>query len=419
MKNQILILLALIAISLTCNSQSQRELYNQSTEAYKAKDYPQFLKLTQHLDSIRPLHPTYTYNLSVAYALNNDTGKAVSVLKKLVLMNNKIDFEKDADFDNIRHSAEFDKTLKLKAVLDKPIINSEKVISLSEKDLHPESLIYLEKQKIWLASSIRKKKIVSFDLKTGKCSDWFTESNFSVFAMKADKNENSLWVTTAAMPEMLGFSKEMEGKSEILKIDLKTRKISKRYPIDGNHVFGDLLLDEKGDVYVSDSGDAIVYKISNDTVSVWLDLKSEAFNLQGITFNDDKSKLFVADYLKGILVIEVKNPQNRKWLEFPKNATQKGIDGLVFHDNSLLAIHNGVKPIRVMQYLMNENQDIIEEVKIIDINQPEFDEPALATVIKGKLYFFANSPWKAYNKTFELDMTKFEAPILYHYDILK
>lgn len=403
--------------SIVCFSQSQRELYNKSTEAYKNKEHALFLKITQKLDSLRPSHPTYTYNLAVAYAMSNEKDKAISVLEKLVLMNNTVDFEKDADFDNLKNTSEFEKVIQLKSELQKTVINSEKVISLTEKDLHPEGLIWLPKAKIWLASSIRKKKIISFNLKTGKCSDWFTESDFSVFAMKTDAKEKYLWIATAAMPEMVGFSKEMEGKAEVLKIDVKTRKIIKRFPMEGNHVFGDLILDKNENVYVSDSGEAKIYKISDDVMSVWLDLKQEAFNLQGLTFNKGQSKIYIADYLKGILVIDISNPQNRNWIDFPKGTTVKGIDGLAFHENSLFAIHNGVKPIRVIQYYLNENQNMISSYKIIDQNRPEFDEPALGTVIKNKLYFFSNSPWKGYDKQFRLDETKFENPILFQFAI--
>lgn len=417
MKRKILFLIIIISFSEYCFSQSQRELYNKSVEAYKNKEYALFLKITKQLDSLRPSHPTYTYNLAAGYALNDQKEKANFHLKKLVLTNNTIDFEKDADFKTLKNTPEFEKVIQLKSELQKAINNSEKVISLSEKDLHPEGLLHLPKMKIWLASSIRKKKIVTFDFTTGHCSDWFTESNFSVFAMKTDAKEEFLWVATAAMPEMLGFSKEMEGKAEILKIDIKTRKIIKRFPMEGNHVFGDLILDKNGTVYVSDSGEAKIYKISDDAMSVWLDLKSEAFNLQGLTFNENQSQIYIADYLKGILVIDVGNPQNRNWLSFPNEVTVKGIDGLVFHDNSLFAIHNGVKPIRVIQYRLNKNQNEILSYKIIDHNKPEFDEPALATVIKKKLYFFSNSPWKAYDKQFHLDETKFKNPMLFQYTI--
>ncbi|WP_313806040.1 TPR end-of-group domain-containing protein [Flavobacterium sp.] len=398
-------------------SQTQKDLYNQSVTAYKAKNYVEFLKINEKLDSLRPMHPTFTYNLAAAYALTDDKVMALKILEKIALMNTKVDFENDPDFDNVKQTDTFQQLIQLKSELNKPVETSQKVVQLSEKDLHPESVIYLEKQKIWLASSIRKKKIVAFDLKTGVCSDWFLDSNYSVFAMKPDSKGKYLWVATASMPEMIGFSKEVENKAEILKIDVKTRQITKRFPVEGNHIFGDLILDNQDNVYISDSGETLIYKISDDKMSVWLDLKTEAFNLQGITFNHYKSKLFIADYLKGILQIDMKNPETRNWMEFPKGVTAKGIDGLVFHNNSLFAVHNGVFPIRVVQYQLNQNS--ISSFKVIDNNRPEFDEPALISSIQNKLYFFSNSPWKFYDRSFQLDVSKVVAPVLYRFDMKK
>ncbi|MEO8516592.1 MAG: hypothetical protein ABI426_07610 [Flavobacterium sp.] len=277
--------------------------------------------------------------------------------------------------------------------------------------------MYLNSTKTWLASSIRNRKIVSFDINTGKCADWFTDKDLlSVFAIKADKKEKTLWIATAAIPEMKGYDKSLEGKAEVLQLDAKTKKILKRFPLQGNHVFGDLVVAENGDVYVSDSGEALIFKIKNDAMTVWLDLKKEAINLQGLTFNNKESQLFIADYMKGILRISMENPNDRNWLHLPEGATVKGIDGLLWHKNSLLAIHNGVKPIRIIQYSLNQKNEITA-YKVLDHNRPEFDEPALGTIAKGKLYFFSNSPWKAYNRNFDLDETKFENPTLYFYSL--
>lgn len=114
--------------------------------------------------------------------------------------------------------------------------------------------------------------------------------------------------------------------------------------------------------------------------------EKEAFSFQGLTFNDNESQLFIADYLKGILSISMKNPNQRNWLTFPEATTFKGIDGLIWHKNSLLAIHNGVKPIRIMQYFLNQKNEIATS-KVLDHNRPEFNEPALGTIANGKFYF--------------------------------
>lgn len=392
-----------------------KALYNQSVEAYKVKDYVLFLKLAKQLDSIRPMHPTFTYNLASAYCLNGKSEEALSVLKKIVMANNTIVFEDDAEFESIKNEKGFKDLLVLKTSQSKTIETSVEKISLSEKDLHAEGLLYLQKRKLWLASSIRNKKIISFD-ENGKCLDWFTECSYSVFALKTDADEKYLWVTCSAIPEMKGFSKEMDGKSEILKIEIATKKLVKRYTVDGNHVLGDLIVTKNNEVYISDSAEPIIYKIEKENLVVWKDLRKEAFNLQGIALSKNESKLFVADYLKGIMAIDIKS-QKGNWLEFPEETSKKGIDGLVFYKNSLIAIQNGVVPIRIVRYELNETETKIINFKVLDNNRKEFNEPALVTVVKNKMYFFANSPWKFYDKDFHLDESKFENPKLFELEL--
>lgn len=413
MKNQFYsVVLMFITITLS-HAQTQKELYQQSVEAYKNKDYPTFLKLTRKLDSIRSFHPTYTYNLASAYALNGKEKEAISTLEKVVLMNNTTAFETDDDFKSITNSDGFQKVLALKKSQETTSANSTKTVSLSEKELHPEGLEFLPKSNLWLASSIRKRKIISFDPRTGKCEDWFTEAGMlSVFSMKKDSKEQFLWVSTSAMTEMENFTADVDGKAAILKIDIKTRKIVKRFEMYGNHVLGDLYVAKNNVVYVSDSSKPIIYKIENGLMTEWISLEKEALNLQGITMNATEDKLFIADYLKGIAFISIKD-KTRKWLDLPSGTIGKGIDGLCFYNNSLIAVQNGVQPIRIVRFHLNDTQNEITKYSIIDHNRPEFNEPALATVVKNKLYFFANSPWQAYDRNGNLDVSKVENPMLF------
>jgi len=208
---------------------------------------------------------------------------------------------------------------------------------------------------------------------------------------------------------MKGFNKEMEGKNEILKIEIATKKVEQRFSVEGNHIFDDFIV---GKDNVSDSAEPLVYKIAEDKISVWKDFRNEAFNLQGIAFDENQTKLFIADYLKGIVMIDLKS-NSYSWLKFSENATKKGIDGLVFYKNSLIAIHNGVTPIRIIKYMLNPKNSEIVDFVVLDNNRNEFNEPALASVFENKLYFFVNSPWKLYDKNFVLDASKLEAPNLF------
>lgn len=394
-------------------AQTQRELYDASIKAYENKDYNSFLKLTTSLDSLRPFHPTYTYNLAAANALKGNPEEAFIALRKLLLMNNTIDFEADQDFVSIQQDETFRAMITLKSAQNKVVETSKLQVTLSEKELHPEGLTYLPNSKIWLASSVRKRKIVSFNFKTGQCTDWLKDSSMlSVMALKPDAKETFLWVATAALPEMEQYDKTLKGKSEVLKIEIKTKQIVKRFTVEGNAVFGDLIVARNGTVYVSDSSKPMLYIIQNGVISEFVSFEKDGFNLQGLALNDTQSTLFVADYLKGITAITIPT-KAKTTLTFPEEASPKGIDGMVFYNNTLTAIQNGVKPIRIVQFQLNETQTEINSFKILDNNRAEFNEPALATVVGEKLYFFANSPWNAYDQNGAMDVNKFSNPMLF------
>lgn len=110
--------LVIVVISHTMQSQNLKELYNQSVAFYKVKDYSNFLIITRKLDSLRPSHPTYTYNLACAYALNNDVSNGLNTLKNVILMNNKTSFEDEPDLESLKNFKEFDDLVELKKDLN-------------------------------------------------------------------------------------------------------------------------------------------------------------------------------------------------------------------------------------------------------------------------------------------------------------
>lgn len=398
------------------NGQSLNDVFKESKKAADAKDYAKFLQLTQKLDSMRPMHPTISYNLATAYALNDNNTKAFEVLKRIAFTDSRVDISDDPNFVAFVKTTDYTALQRLRKSLDVTVSSSQKVSVLNEKLLHPEGLTYTNGQG-WLAASVRKRKILAFDQKSGNCTDWLAEKDMlAVFSIKSSKDGKFLWAATAAIPEMEGYDSSFEGKAEILKIDIAAKKIIKRFTIDGNHVFGDLLVSSSGIVYVSDSNLPLIYKIEGESMTEWLDLSREAFNLQGLAIDEKESVLFVADYLKGITAVTIKDKKH-SWFSFPDGTTPKGIDGLTYYNNTLIAIHNGVTPIRTVQYKLNTAKNAFAGFTVIDNNRTEFNEPVLGTVYKDTFYFFANSPWKAYDRNGVLDESVVNSPELFSYSL--
>lgn len=118
------------------------------------------------------------------------------------------------------------------------------------------------------------------------------------------------WAVNLSAPKGMGISKGMlyvADLSEVVVIELKTGKISKRIPIEGAIFLNDITIDASGNVYVSDSRAGKVHRIAqNGSVTLWFDKKPRVNGL--LAEGNDlymavKDTLYKADPSKKLKVI--------------------------------------------------------------------------------------------------------------------
>jgi hypothetical protein len=172
----------------------------------------------------------------------------------------------------------------------------------------------------------------------------------------------------------------------------------KKYPVPGDgqkHWLGDLALDSHGNIYASDSLSPAIYVIRPQQDKIELFLAGAPFiNPQGIVPTPDEKKLLMADYLKGLFLIDL---QTKEVVEVaaPRNATLSGIDGIYRAGNDIIAVQNGITPNRVIRLKLCSDWLVVEKEEVLEANNPVFDEPTLGVVTNGRFYFIANSQWGA------------------------
>ncbi len=106
------------------------------------------------------------------------------------------------------------------------------------------------------------------------------------------------WVTGLNAPKGLSFFNDklyVTDINEVVKINIPTGSIDKKYEVDKAIFLNDLDIDTNGDVYFTDSRDSKVYKLANDEVSLWLDM--EGLNPNGIFV--EKNRILVVSFSKG------------------------------------------------------------------------------------------------------------------------
>lgn len=181
------------------------------------------------------------------------------------------------------------------------INSSTTAFTVSEKDLIPEGITYDPVGQAFYLSSLYKSKIIKIDNK-GNRTDFTKEQQdglWPVLGMKVDPKNRSLWVCSCAgSGNCKNFNPDEKGWSGVFKYNIDTGLFQKRYTLHEPgkpHLFNDLVVLDNEDVYVTDSADAAVYKITAKNDKPELFVKSGLFTYpNGIALSDDRKSLFVA-----------------------------------------------------------------------------------------------------------------------------
>lgn len=382
-------------------------LYKEGIQAHKDKNFGVFLERFKALDQLLPNHPVILYNLAGACTLNKMEKSAIQYLERLIIVDANTKIAEDNDFLSLHRLPAFKRILEKIKQIHTPISNSSVAFRFPGGDMHPESIAYDPQTKRFYLSSVRYRKILYFDSQSqsNKLNEFTTSGQDgldSVMGIRIDPVKRILWVTSTAMPQMIGYKKEDKGRTAVFKYNLDTRKLLKKYPLnDGpDHGFDDVVIHPDGDIYLSDTRN--IYRIDSHTDTLSPLLASDSFrSLQGIIFCNNGKYIIAADWNKGLFLVNIEKKTIITEIKPPEKTSLRGIDGLYYleQDNCLLAIQNGVKPFRVMRFFLDKSLTAVTRAQIIERATPHLDEPTLGVITPDhNFYYVANSPWGRYTK---------------------
>ena len=393
-----IVIFAVILINVSSFSQDFRKPLIEAMNAYKQNDYALFYDKIKEAHEFHPYHQGILYQFGIAAALTNRSDEAIQKLKQAILINADFDLF-NPDVHSLNELDAFKKLLTLQKESQKLILNSDTSFVLKDRILHVEGIDYSISNQTFYLGSIHKRKIIQVtkDLKVSDfCSSGF-EGMTSIFGVKVDEKRNLLWACSSPMEEMENY--DTLSKSYVYKFEMSSGKLLKRYETPANIkncIFGDLLLDEAGTVFISDSKNNLILTITgkSEKIERYLDSK-EFWNIQGLALTPDSKFMFIADYIKGIFRLDLITKE-LKTIVNTLDVSLKGIDGVYFYHNSLIAIQNGVAPLRCSRYYLNQNLDAISDFKIIDRKHPAYNEPTLGVIVDNLFFYIANSQWGGY-----------------------
>ena len=376
---------------------SSTELARDARAAYDKGDKATFLAIYEEIARRRPGDVYVLYNLACGQALNGQTAAAEKTLLQIAALRAASNLDADTDFDSIRQSEGYKQAAARMAALRKERISSGAVVgfTIAEKGLVPEGVAYDPVTTSFFVSSIRKRKVFRID-PSGKISVFVAprEGGLRTAAgIGVDPKRRSLWVASEAMPHMEGYVKDEPRQSAVFEFDADTGKFRKEVKapaLENAAGFDDLAVAADGRLYINDGFNGRVWTLAPGGSQLEVFLESDVFRgTQGLAPTPDGKTLYVSDYA-GLYRVDVASKKITR-LAGPPDVALNGIDGLVWSEGSLYGVQNGVEPNRVIRVELSADGTTITGAKILEMNNPSFDEPTLAVVANGALYVTANS----------------------------
>jgi sugar lactone lactonase YvrE len=199
---------------------------------------------------------------------------------------------------------------------------------------NPESVAYAPKQNVLFVSNVNGKP----DQKdqNGFISK-VSPSNGSIIELK--------WVTRLNAPKGIAISNNntrlyVSDITDLVEIDIASAKIIKHFNAPGSSFLNDVVVDNQGNIYVSDTGTNTIYKLDanlgNSTSSLQVWLQSPQLNgPNGLHIDNNKNKLIVVSLGPltkpggGMEVIDIKDKTISSLGKAGTTSPFGGLDGIV------------------------------------------------------------------------------------------
>lgn len=192
------------------------------------------------------------------------------------------------------------------------------------------------------------------------------------------------WVKGLSAPKGLGYFGDylyVTDITDLVKIDISTGEIAKKYPVEEAKFLNDVAVDSNGDVYFTDSGSDKIYVLKNDSVSIFKQI--EGVNPNGVLVEDNKV-LIVAYNGKGLFGIDKETKEHKVLSGEIANG-----DGIVAIDEGyIVSAWNG-------EVFFVANTENAEPVKILDTQEEKLNTADIASIPSKNILlvptFFGNT----------------------------
>jgi sugar lactone lactonase YvrE len=373
-----------------------------ATVARTAGDWATVRRHAAAVDTLFNGNPSTLMTLARAAARLGDTTEAMEIIRDVVSSGVVRNLSADADLAPLRALSEWSHLLTANEANRKSVGSTRALFALPSVDYLAEDIVWDKARDRFLVSSVRRGTIAAVSrngaitelVAAGKSKTW------GMFALAIDSVTSRLWATTVAMPHVDGYLPADSGKSAVVRFDLGTGALQKRYDLPatkrGNSP-GDVAIAPNGSLFISDSRSGVMYVIDAavDSLSVLVP-EGTFMSPQGPAVSQDGKTLYVADYIRGLARVDLESGAVW-WLGHKRNVALSGIDGLtVAGPRTLIAVQNGVLPHRVLRLTLDPTGASITSAEVLAQDTAVIREPTHGLLMGDEFIFIANSGWDGF-----------------------
>jgi sugar lactone lactonase YvrE len=362
--------------------------YRDGIEARRGGNFPLSRERLGRALALAPGHPMLLLNLARAWALEGDTLQAGALLGRVVATGVRLDLPNETELASLRGTAAWAAAQAEMARRLAPEGVAEVAARLTEPDFMPEGIAADPVSGDLFVGSMHERKIARI-ARDGTVTDFVPAGRdglWAVIGLKVDADRRLLWACSGATEQMSGWTRADTSRTGLFGFDLDSGRLVTRAILADTtraHLFNDCCVSSDGDVYATDTSQGGVYRLRHDGARLETVVGPDTLaGSNGIALSGDGRRLYVAEYGLGIAVVDLATGALTQ-LAHPEEIATCYVDGLLWHQNSLVVVQNGRGLDRVARLYLDEPGLRVIGMTVLAGRLPEFDEPTTATIADG------------------------------------
>lgn len=365
-------------------------LVEEAQAAFAAEDYSLAAARLDEAQAQRPYSNFLTRNRILARFLGGDAKGAIEIADRVAARGLALDLPNTEAFNRLRDDPAFAEVLRLFDQNRSPKGVAQIAASHPETGLVPEAIVKYRDG--FLIGSVRSGAIL--ELRAGALREILRLEGGVFDIALADKGT----AVFAVVNNQLAYDRTGERPAEaaVVKADLDTGEVLWSHSIEGGDaLLGDLEATARR-LYLSDSLSPRIFGHDEGNKPALLSSDPRFANVQGIALDRKNDRLFVADYLTGLFVIDIASGATTQ-IANPSDAHLGGIDGLYLHKGDLIGVQNGTTPQRIVRIDLDRKGTVARSLTVLQQALPEWNEPTHGFVDGDRFIYIATSNWPAYD----------------------